>query len=116
MPSVNLFVSEQHPVSRRWAVVEDDGSVAWLYLTEPGTETPVAKCWLYNKEVLPRSRAQDAVWFKWSQDGESVAVLFAEELVGFIATGHGFSKNLSKPGTLGSPIDRKLYENLFGAL
>src|SRR5438132_230494 len=51
--SQDLFVSEQHPVSRRWAVIEDDGRAAWLYLTEPDTRKPVADCWLYNRVPTP---------------------------------------------------------------
>src|SRR6188474_2441390 len=43
------FESEQHPMSRRWAVVEDDGKVAWLYLTAPDSLKPVATCFLYNQ-------------------------------------------------------------------
>jgi hypothetical protein len=141
MSSEDLFVSEQHPVSRRWAILEDDGTVAWLYLTEPDTQKPAADCWLYNRvkapptfsselgqaPVAPATHvANDAaaeppderdVWFKWSSDGQSVAVHFDKDLVGFIAAKHrrGFSRNLSNEGPFGSPLNRDLYEQLFGA-
>src|SRR6185295_13020481 len=51
--SEDLFMSDRHPISKRWAIVEDDGRVAWLYLTEPGTEKPAADCWLYNRVPTP---------------------------------------------------------------
>ena len=109
--SQDLFVSEQHSVSYRWAVVEDDGHVAWLYLTEPNSLKPVIDCWLYNRietpaqfdsvhgqsPVVPQTHADSgatlqppdeaSVHLRWSRDGESVAVFFDAELIGFIARG-----------------------------
>jgi hypothetical protein len=139
MASDDLFLSDQHPISRRWAVVEDDGSVAWLYLTERDSEKPIADCWLYNRAeapsvlnasrdkppVVPASYVQppqpftppkaEAVSFQWSADGESVAVLFHNDVLGFIPAGQrrGFSKNLTSAGPFGSPIDPELYGQLF---
>jgi hypothetical protein len=49
----DLFISEQHPVSQRWAILEDNGRVAWLYLTEAGSQKPAADCWLYNRVAIP---------------------------------------------------------------
>jgi hypothetical protein len=110
------FESEQHPVSRRWAVVEDDGSVAWLYLSAPDSLKPVATCFLYNQADQVAPRAAD-IHFRWSTDGESVAVHFGATLMGFIASGeqHGFSKLLTAAGALGAPIDTNLYERTFRA-
>ena len=138
----DLFVSEQHSVSRRWAVVEDDGRSAWLYLSEPGAPKPVADCWLYNRVATPAQLdtqavvrgespivpathasesatfsppAQQSVHFRWSHDGESVAVFFDAGLIGFIARGQarGFSKHLRAPGPFGSPLDAELFERVF---
>ena len=139
MDGDELFLSEQHAISQRWAILEDDGCVAWMYLTEPGSEKPVADCWLYNRvqappsfnslrgeaPVAPATYVQsiqpfappkaESVSFRWSSDGESVAVLFQGELVGFIAANQrlGFSKNLHKTGPFGSPLNHALYEQLF---
>jgi hypothetical protein len=139
MASDDLFLSDQHPISRRWAVVEDDGSVAYLYLTERGSEKPVADCWLYNRVEAPTTLnasheeqpvalatyvrdtqpctppKAESVSFRWSGDGESVAVLFHNNVQGFIAAGErrGFSRNLSKAGPFGSPLDLELYDELF---
>jgi hypothetical protein len=46
-------VMEQHPISRRNAVFDDDGISAWLYLTRPNSEEPVRDCWLYNRIAPP---------------------------------------------------------------
>lgn len=110
------FESEQHPFSRRWAVVEDDGGVAWLYLSAPDSLKPIASCFLYD-QAGTQVPAPKEIHFRWSTDGESVAVLFGSDLMGFIARGeqHGFSKLLSTPGALGAPLDVSLYERTFRA-
>ena len=140
--SQDLFVSQQHPVSRRWAIVEDDGRSAWLYLSEPNTTKPVADCWLYNRAptpekldggavargespVVPQTHvaecatmpapAQESVLLRWTSAGESVAVFFGSDLIGFIARGHalGFSRHLRLSGPFGSVLDRELFERVF---
>ena len=42
------FLTLQHPFNRRWAIVEDDGVGAWLYVTEPDQPAPVADCFIYS--------------------------------------------------------------------
>lgn len=108
------FESEQHPFSRRWAVVEDDGEVAWLYLSGPDSPEPVASCYLYN-QADPMAPPPKDIHFRWSTDGESVAVHFGSVLMGFIVSGeqHGFSRLLTMPGSLGSPLDAALYDRTF---
>jgi hypothetical protein len=140
MPAAeDLFISEQHPISQRSAILEDDGRVAWLYLTEPGTQKPAADCWLYNRvatpprfdsargeaPVVPATHAasgatqdppfEKSVHFVWSSDGESVAVVFESQLAGFIAHGkaRGFSRNIRVSGPFGNVLDMNLYRNLF---
>lgn len=139
--SEEIFLSEQHPVSHRWAVLEDDGLSAWLYLTEPNSEKPAADCWLYNRisnpepvesylsrGVAPPAPSEyagkgallispDASGFRlvWSKDGQSVAFFDDNFLMGFIAVGQkrGFSRNLEKAGAWGNPLDEDLYQSLF---
>ena len=137
--SEDLFISQQHPVSRRRAVIEDDGRVAWLYLTEPETWKPVADCWLYNRvptpprfdslrgepPVVPQTHAgvgatmqppsEESVHLQWSSDGESVAVFFDAELVGFIVHGqqHGYSRHVRVVGPFGSLLDTELFQRVF---
>ena len=137
-----VFLSELNPVSRRWAVLEDDGLSAWLYLTEPDSQQPAADCWIYNRVtnpepaesylsrgVAPPAPAEcvtgdalrvspDAAGFRlvWSADGESVALFDGGALVGFIAAGRGrgFSRNLRKASAWGNPLDEELYKSVFG--
>jgi hypothetical protein len=137
-----LLRSEQHPRSGRWAVFEDDGTSAWLYLTQPNTMEPVADCWLYNRVPAPApgdvQRYRDgpppastdyastdstrpmpdeaAIAFRWSPDGESVAVWIEQEPVGFIAHGQprGFARHVKKTGPWGQTWDPALYQSLFG--
>jgi hypothetical protein len=136
--SQDLFVSEQHPVSRRWAIIEDDGRVAWLYLTEPDRQDPVADCWLYNRvptppefesapgqsPVVPQTYvglepmqvpAWESIHLGWSVDGESVAVLFQAHLLGFIAHGlkRGFSRHIRVSGPFGNVLDTELFQKIF---
>jgi hypothetical protein len=111
------FESEQHPLSRRWAVVEDDGDVAWLYLSAPDSLKPVAACFLYNQPDAPVDQLVKGIHFRWSVDGNSVAVLFGELVMGFIAEAKrpGFSRLLKSEGSLGNPMDAALYERTFRA-
>ena len=139
-----VFLPEHHPVSRRRAVLEDDGLSAWLYLTEPDSEKPIADCWIYNRISNPEptesymSRgvappapsdfvgssafvvSPDASNFRlvWSKDGESVAFFDRNLLMGFIASGQkrGFSRNLEKAGAWGNVLDEDLYKSLFAAI
>ncbi len=48
MADENLFLEHQHPASRRLAVLEDDGTSVWLYLTEPDSRRPAADAWVYR--------------------------------------------------------------------
>jgi len=133
-----LLLSEQNPASGRNAIVADDGRACWLYLTAPNAVEPVADCWLYNATTSPRQResqrgetpvvplthtehsgsfeppSQQSVIFRWSQDGNSVAVQFWNEVFGFIPrAGSGYSKLLSLAGPYGNPIDMELYSRVF---
>jgi hypothetical protein len=136
----DLFLSEQHQHSRRWAIVEDDGVTAWLYLTEPDSTRPVAHCWLYNRVHAPEGIAFNrgetpvvpaqyvvstspsvapsaaSVRFRWAPRGDGVAVLFGQELIGYISElgGPGHSKNIKVPGPFGVPLDLEGYAQVFG--
>jgi hypothetical protein len=56
MSDENLFLDSQHSTSRRFAVLEDNGTSAWLYLTEPDSRTPVADAWVYNRIPAPSTK------------------------------------------------------------
>lgn len=136
----DLFLSEQHAVSRRCAIVEDDGRAAWLYLTAPDSNRPIAHCWLYNRIAAPPERnfargeapvvplthaasgepfqppPASSLRFRWSVEGHAVAVFFGPELMGFIASpgGPGYSRLLKSAGPYGEPLDTAVYSSVFG--
>lgn len=138
----NLFLTEMHPVSRRWADFEDDGVSAWLYLTECNTRRVVADAWVYNR-IAPPSRdeipsfrpspppvaagfARDTAlyaspekheWaFLWSADGKSVAVTKDGQPVACIIAGkkRGYSRELVKDGPWGNVWSERVFEEAFG--
>src|SRR3954469_25209848 len=100
MPDENLFLEHEHRESGLVAVLEDDGTSAWLYLSEADSRKPIDDAWVYNRIDPPPAEAikayrggpppaaqgyasEDALceaplsheWsFMWSQDGKSVAV------------------------------------------
>jgi hypothetical protein len=41
--------------SRRFAVFEDDGTSAWLYLTAPDSHKPIADIWIHNRTSAPHA-------------------------------------------------------------
>ena len=125
------YISQQHPKSRRHAVFEDDGTSAWLYLTVPDEPRPVADVFVYNRHppaeqvadsdrsrpppIVKRFAAPGAVvgapersvWgFRWSADGESVALERDGIIVAFIPSGQrrGFSSGIIAQCAWGAPL------------
>ena len=143
MSNDNLFLENMHPVSRRLAVLDDDGTSAWLYITQPDSRKPAADAWVYNRIAPPPIEAiksyrggpppaaqgyagEDALcedppsheWsFIWSADGESVAVAKDGEAVAFIIGGEkgGYSRELMKDGPWGHPWSEELFRSKFEA-
>jgi hypothetical protein len=138
----NLFLSSQNPHSKRWAIMEDDGTSAWLYVTEPNSEKPVADAFVYNRippiasdrlcdyrkgpppvtttyagpgAFLPHPPAARQFQIIWSDDGESAAVLMAGEPIACILHGQksGHSRNLTAAGPFGHPWDQKMFVQVF---
>jgi hypothetical protein len=125
------FISEQHPLSRRHAIFEDDGTSAWLYLTGPEAPRPVADVFVYNRHE-PTDSVDDAgqsrpppivttfagpgavvvapqrsVWrFRWSADGESVALERDGVAVALVASGQrrGRSVAIIAESPWGAPL------------
>ncbi|CAG0944281.1 hypothetical protein ANRL1_01662 [Anaerolineae bacterium] len=141
MSDDNLFLEDQHPTSRRFAIFEDDGTSAWLYITKPDMQTPVADVWVYNRipapptEEVPLYRggpppapvgyARDTAFcrcptayewsFIWSRDGESVAITKDGVAVACIVAaqkpGHG--RELMKNGPWGNTWSEELFLSVF---
>jgi hypothetical protein len=141
MADENLFIDDQNPQSRRFAVLEDNGVSAWLYLTECDAPKPVADVWVYNRIPAPPLAdiksyqdgpppaadtcagesalcltPTDHQWaFLWSADGESVAVTKDGLPVACIVAGHkhGYSRHLNKDGPWGNTWSDQLYTEVF---
>lgn len=141
MPDGNLFVQHEHRESGRVAVLEDDGTSAWLYLSEADSRKPIGDAWVYNRIAAPPTEAIKSYrggpppaaqgyasetalcedpsshdWsFVWSPDGESVAVAMDDEPVAFIIGGEkeGYSRELVKDGPWGHPWSDKLFRSKF---
>lgn len=139
-----IFLQVQSPVSWRYAVLDDDGRMAFLYLTEPGVLKPVKDAVVYtrmppiesvdwehiqktgetpllrsdiasSRAIIQDSRAGEFT-FKWSADGHSVAVLRNAEPLAFVAIAErlGYSKAVATPSSLANAWNQELYDSLFG--
>lgn len=141
MPTDTLFLDSQHPSSERFAVFEDDGTSAWLYLTECGTRKPIADTWVHNRIPAPAASEiknyrggpppaaneyihdgslcetpSNSDWqFLWATDGNSVALSKDGQPVAFANTESksGWSTNLIKSGPWGCIWDSALFDQLF---
>jgi len=136
----DIFISSQNSISKRWAVLEDDGLSAWLYLTEPNTEKPIADCWIYNRifvspmedmgkfEIPPPAISSvtdnyavyqdidiEKLSFLWSNNGESVCLFYGNAALGFVHenSSRGYSYHLVKDCTWGNTFDQKLFKEAF---
>lgn len=139
-----IFLSSRNPVSGRQAVFEDNGTSAWLYLTEAGSQRPERDVFVYSpiapvakecamaeaKAGQPPPLAADyavasapfsgasaaSLSFQWSADGEAIGLLHAGEPLAMIAaeSKQGFSKAVSRPGPYGLPWDETVYRTRFG--
>ncbi len=138
----DLFLTEQHPGSGRYVVLEDDRTCAWLYLTETGSRRPVADVWVYNRiEAPPVSQVQSfrpnpppaavgyagpsalitnptqSEWsFLWSADGHAVAVAKDGEPLAFIRSHDkpGYSRLLVSNGPWGLVWSEAVFQATLG--
>lgn len=139
-----MFLQSQSPVSKRLAVLEDDGRVAFLYLTEPSIPKPVKDAIVYMRvqpidavdwerikktgdtPLLRRDLASPSAVitnpkapefsFNWSTDGESVAVLRNGQPLAFASAKnqYGYSRAVSVTSPLAIAWDEARYTTLFG--
>lgn len=135
------FITVQHPFNLRWAILEDDGTGAWLYITEPDQPVPIADCLVYScvepVEVIPadwdrkspppltREYASERAWqpdadrspirLAWASSGKAAVVLMDDEPVAVLAVGEkqGWSKSIAKSGPYGLKWDEERIDELF---
>jgi hypothetical protein len=136
-----IFLADQHPISRRWAIFEDDERSGWLYLTEIDQPGIVGDCWIYNRVPAPDPSEVEAlrqgpppaargfagaealaidpdtsrIAFRWAEDGRAVALLIDGEPLGFLIAGErrGISRNLARSGPWGQTWDQTRYDRVF---
>jgi hypothetical protein len=44
-----VLINHQHPVSQRWAILEDDSISAWVYITKSNSLEPINDCFVYSR-------------------------------------------------------------------
>lgn len=144
MTEHGIFLDEQHPASGRFAVFEVEGPSAWLYLSAPGDSRPEKDIFAFSTGLLvtlekameiahtgnppplaAKHASEQAViadarpeefFFRWSGDGESVALLRQGEPLAMIVANseRGYSKALGFPGFYGQPWEQGHYDTIFG--
>lgn len=142
--SEEVFLQSQSQVSKRHAVLEDDGNTAFLYLTAPEILKPVRDAIVYCR-VAPEEKVEwenaesgeppslhkaiaspEAVIenpnveefdLKWSLDGDAVAVLRNGQPLAFVAASDriGYSKAVSISSPLVGAWSQARYISLFSA-
>jgi hypothetical protein len=145
MAASGLFLSAEHPLSKRTAILEEEGGTAYLYLTAPREMRPEGDVVVYSTGVLA-SKAEalkaaqsglppplttevastDAVIrdvtpadfsFKWTTDGQGVALIRKGKPVAMILPGpqkpRGYSRALARDGFFGKPWDQAVYGSSF---
>ena len=117
----DLLVSDEHPTSKRHAIVAGEGDSVWLYLTGPGGKPILADCWLWNRsgpppapaevlrpEAVPgRSNEPSTFRFQWNAEGDTVSVWSDNELLGTVLAGErrGYSAGVAIECAWGRPVE-----------
>jgi hypothetical protein len=138
-----IFLHSRSAASNRIAILEDDERVAYLYLTKPGTQQPEKDAIVYMRvqpidrvdwEAIKKTGATPLLTkelasssavvakpverefsFRWSRDGNAVAVLRGGAPLAFASMSErfGYSKAVSKSSPLANAWDQAKYESLF---
>jgi hypothetical protein len=135
------FHSLQHETTKRWAILEDNGTSAWLYITDPDSTKPVADCFAYScqppEAQLPATWdrespppittefasnaacradvAQDRIQLLWAASGNAAAVLLDSVPIAFIVVGEkqGHSRAIAVDGPYGRPWNAARFAEAF---
>lgn len=140
----DIFISSQSQVSNRFAVFEDNERVAVLYLTEAGRPKPMKDAIAYSRvppassvdwariketgeippltkdvaseEAVIASPSEEEFSFRWSADGNAVALLRNGRPIAFVSASekYGYSRAVAKSSAIANAWDEKKYAALFG--
>lgn len=137
-----IFIEQRNHTSGRFAIIEENGTSAWLYLTptsgrgidrdafiyspiEPADklniedikngDTPILTKSIASESAVITSIGEAELSFKWSQDGHSVAVVYKNDVIAFISgtEKNSYSKALLKESFFGKPWDQNVYQATF---
>jgi hypothetical protein len=138
-----LFLQSHNEQSSRFAVLEDNERVAYLYLTKPGKlepekdaiaylrvkpvdrvdweaikrsgDTPMLTRELATASAVIEKPVEREFSFKWSRDGNAVALLHEGTPIAFACASDelGYSKAVSKTSSYANAWDQLKYESLF---
>ncbi|MFY0701413.1 MAG: hypothetical protein JXR04_11355 [Bermanella sp.] len=138
-----LFIHSHSDVSGRFAILDEDEQVAFLYLSKPYTQEPEKDAIAYMRVSPPkdvdwaqmaksgmppvlsekfasstatiRSAKESQFSFQWSIDGNSAALLYNGKPIAFVSSSEpiGYSKAVAKENKLTNPWSESLYDKLF---
>ncbi len=139
----DIFLQSNSTVSDRTATFEDDERVAWLYLSAPGNGHIEKDAIVYMRvapidraafEALRRAKARPLLLkeiasgeavvhdpeetefsFRWSRDGQAVAILRNGVARAYVTAGErfGYSKAVSASSPFAYAWDQTRYDALF---
>lgn len=137
MTDASYMLEWNNDTSQRLAVLEDDGTSAWLYLTVPNNRKPIADVWVHNRIAAPpqseikkyrggpppaasgfaddsdvcQSPDEHEWTLDWHDNGESVILHCDGKPVAMLAASgrRGWSRNLLRDGPWGNVWDDELY-------
>ena len=138
-----IFIYSHNEISNRFAILEDNEKVAFLYMTQQNSQKPEKDALAYMRITPPKTvnwaemakkgetpilsqenASKSAVLnnpkpsdfsFTWSKDGNSVSLSYKGNQIAFVTTNekYGFSKAVSKENKLTNPWNQAIYEKVF---
>jgi hypothetical protein len=139
----DIFIHSHHPLSGRFAILDDNQTVAFLYLTARGTQKPEKDAIAYMRvpppegvdwqemakqgepPLLPKELATSGAVlenptssqfsFQWSENGEAAVLLHNGRPIALVSATEtrGYSRAVAKENRLTNPWNQQLYESLF---
>ncbi len=88
--------------------------IDWEHIKKTGDAPSITRD-IASPDAIIKNPQEHEFSFKWSTDGQAVALLRKGKPIAFasIADKFGYSKAVSKPSPLANPWDQKRYDSLF---